>query len=46
MKEMSKEDLQKSFSGLSEEEIDEDLTKAEVQEKSLKHLKVWTKQMF
>ena len=27
MKEMDKEDLQKSFSGLSEEEIDEDLTR-------------------
>ena len=39
MKEMSKEDLQKSFSGLSEEEIDEDLTKAEVARKIVETLK-------
>ena len=39
MKEMSKEDLQKSFSGLSEEEIDEDLTKRKRSRKIVETLK-------
>lgn len=39
MKEMTKEELVSSFNGLSEEEVDEDLTKAEVARKIVETLK-------